>query len=101
MKNIIITRHSGAVEWLSSKGFVGEVLTHISPENVFANPQRVIGVLPIHIAAELIEAGHEVYIIIMPNLPPELRGRELTADDMEKYSARLVKINSLELSDVI
>jgi len=90
---LIISRHSGAVEWLRRNGIEGEVVTHVDGPEIIRG-KIVVGNLPMHLAA----AASRVGIIEMPNLPAEARGRDLTADEMDKYGARLAwyKVEALE-----
>ena len=48
----------------------------------------VIGTLPVHLAAEVCARGAR-YLHLSLDLPPGLRGSELSADDMEACKARL------------
>ncbi len=94
LENIIVTRHAGALRWLTAKGIVGEAITHISsPEQV--RGKRVVGGVPLHLAAE----AAEVLAIVMPELPPELRGKELTAEQMEQFGARLLRCAVLPIEE--
>jgi len=86
MKKIIVTRHRGLVEYLKEEGIVGddiEIISHATPENV--RGRHVIGVLP-HSLSCLTESFTEVPL----RLPAELRGKELTANDVRKYAGNPV-----------
>ena len=48
----------------------------------------VIGILPVHLVARLCMRG-AVYLHLSLDLPTTARGRELSADDLEAYGARL------------
>lgn len=81
---IVITRHPAFVEYLLDKGIIKEgeyeVIEHASPEKIMK--RRVIASgLPLHLAC-LCERVFTVSI----NLPLELRGKELTLEDMKKYA---------------
>lgn len=79
MKSLIITRHEALVEFLEKEfGIVGEVISHATADAVRGN--KVIGVLPLHLAAEAAEI-----VSVDLNLPAEMRGKELTYDDVRKY----------------
>lgn len=80
---LIVSRHAGAVEWLRRKGVVGEVITHATPDDV--RGKLVVGNLPMHLAALASRVG----IIEMPDLPPEARGKDLSADEMDAFGAIL------------
>ncbi len=84
MKTIFVTRHPGAAEWAARNGFKGvEVVSHFTPS---AEPMKVIGTLPVHLAAAVCEAGGRYYHLSL-NIPAELRGKELTAEDMDACCA--------------
>jgi hypothetical protein len=78
---IVVTRHPGLVEVLREIGAVGlevSVVAHASAADVTG--RRVIGVLPLSLAA-LAENITEVVL----DLPAEMRGVELSADQVRKY----------------
>ena len=79
---IIITRHSSLIEYLKKHGIINDedykVIPHANEDDVAG--KHVIGVLPIHLAALT-----ESYTTVNMNIPPEMRGKELTLEDMEKY----------------
>jgi len=84
----LVSRHAGALDWLQSRGINADrIVTHLDPEAP-APGDTVIGTLPIHVAARLVERGVEVRFLAM-ELPRHLRGRELTRDEMESSNARL------------
>lgn len=89
---VIVSRHIGAVEWLSRQGIHGRVISHATPEDVVG--KVVIGNLPLHLAA----LAEEVWAIDMPGLSSIQRGGELTADDMERAGARLRRYKVTALS---
>ena len=80
----IVTRHPALCKFLKEEyGIEGEVLSHVSPDQI--EGQNVIGVLP-HSLSCLTESFTEVPL----RLPPEMRGKELTVDDLRKYSSPMV-----------
>lgn len=81
---IIVTRHPGAVEWIRRQGLEGEVIPHATSEQI--RGRVVIGNLPLYLAAEADVVGS----IDLPNLPPELRGQDLTPEQMDEAGACLV-----------
>ncbi len=83
-----ITRHRGAIEWAEAHGISVDVwVNHLDISSV--NPgDIVIGTLPIHLAAELQVRGAR-YLHLSLDLPAELRGRELSAEQMNQAGARL------------
>ena len=88
-RNLIVTRHPGAVEWLLQRGVSGEVVASLD-ENDLPKGVRVYGVLPLILVFELLKRGNEVYII---QFPPRrvYNGQELTAEEMDKGGAKLLR----------
>ncbi|MCX7627453.1 MAG: CRISPR-associated protein Csx16, partial [Methylophilaceae bacterium] len=83
-----VSRHVGAVEWAQRRGIrVDRWVPHLEVSDVAAG-DTVIGTLPINLAAEVCTRG-AVYLNLSLELPPEARGRELTADELDAYGARL------------
>jgi CRISPR-associated protein Csx16 len=90
MTTYFVTRHAGAVEWATRKGFHDvTIVAHFDPSVVSAG-DVVIGILPVHLAAEVCANGGEYHHLMM-DLPAEARGRELSADDMESFGASVHK----------
>lgn len=83
METLIVTRHAGTVAWLRARGIEGEVIAHATPEDVMG--RVVYGVLPMHLAAE----ADQVWVIDLPGLKPEDRGRDLTPEEMDSAGATL------------
>jgi len=98
-KTLLATRHKGAIEWIKRKGFNGEVVSHISAEMI-GEGDTVIGNIPVHMIEEIKQKGARVFIIVMPQVPKEMRGQELTAEQMEQFGAKLLEVKSIELREV-
>lgn len=84
MNQVVVTRHSALVEFLQETGVVGEnvqVIEHATPEAITG--KDVIGVLPLHLAALT-----NTVTAVAVNVPPEMRGQELTLEDMRKYASK-------------
>lgn len=76
---LIVTRHAGLVEVLRADfGVEGRVISHATPEAI--RGKRVVGVLPLHLAAE---AASVTEVVL--DLPADKRGVELTADEVRLY----------------
>ena len=104
MRNIIVSRHPGAQEWMSDRGWNGEVISHLTFEKIqeikkLGAKCRVIGILPLEMVAELNRASVEVYMLSM-NLPTAARGKELTKSDMDLYEAKLFPVR-VTISDEV
>ena len=81
---LIVTRHAGLIDWLARRGITGEVVSHVATPNQVAG-RVVYGVLPLHLAAR----AELVVVVDMPNLAPELRGTDLTPEQMDAAGATL------------
>jgi len=96
---VVVTRHLGAVDWLRKKhGFTvnTHVISHLSQEIIDFLDRRhiVIGTLPIQLVADVLKQGARYFHLEM-SLPSEARGKELSADDMDKYGATLQEYEGL------
>lgn len=85
METVIVTRHNALIQHLIEQGIVEEgakVIAHATPEDVAG--KHVIGVLPLQLAA-LTAKVTEVPL----NLPAEMRGKELSIEDVRKYAGEI------------
>ncbi len=87
MTTYFITRHKGAIDWARARRIEAEHVAHLDPA-VIKPGDHVLGTLPVSEAAEVCARGGR-YFHLKLNLPPEARGRELSADDMERFGAAL------------
>jgi len=83
-----VSRHLGAVAWAAEEGFaVDKQLSHLDP-TIIQDGDVVIGSLPVHLAAQVCNKGGR-YLHLSMEIPPELRGAELTVERMRACHARL------------
>ncbi len=88
MTTFFVSRHPGAHEWAAGEGIaVNAVIAHLDPETIQPG-DVVIGTLPIHLAARVCERGGR-YLHLSLEVPPDWRGRELSAADLRRCGARL------------
>ncbi|MDH5732007.1 MAG: CRISPR-associated protein Csx16 [Gammaproteobacteria bacterium] len=88
MASFFITRHPGAHEWIKQQGIeVDKCVEHFDMDMIRAD-DVVIGTLPVNIAARVCERGAR-YLHLSLSLPAELRGVELTAQQMSDCDARI------------
>jgi CRISPR-associated protein Csx16 len=88
MTTYFVTRHPGALDWAAGQGIaVDQRLEHL--EIALIRPgDTVIGTLPVHLVAAICERGAR-YRHLALEIPPEARGRELSAAELEAFGARL------------
>lgn len=83
---VVITRHKGLVEYLKEIGLVNgnfDVIEHATIESV--KGKHVIGVLPNYLAI------HAASLTEIPlSLPAELRGKELTLEQVREFAGEPV-----------
>lgn len=90
-RTLLVTRHAGAKVWIERQGIaLDEVRDHLDVDEVRAG-DRIVGTLPAHLAAEVCERGAE-YVHLALDLPSGMRGRELSAEDLDRLGARLVPL---------
>lgn len=90
---VIVTRHPGATEWLAKRGIYGKHYTYVLADDVA--DEVVVGNIPFHLAWRAKVVGW----IEFPQLPPELRDRELTCKQMEGAGARIVWYSVTRLTE--
>lgn len=88
MTTLFVSRHPGALDWAAGEAVaVDQVIGHLDTELIQPG-DVVIGTLPIHLAARVCERGGR-YLHLSLELPPDWRGRELSAADLRRFGARL------------
>jgi CRISPR-associated protein Csx16 len=92
MASYLVTRHAGAVAWARRHGIEAEWKPHFEEADLAGvRPgDSVLGPLPVQLIAEVNARGGRYFNVEM-RLAAEARGRELTADDMDRLGARLVE----------
>jgi CRISPR-associated protein Csx16 len=88
MSIYFVTRHPGARTWAAEEGLsVDQVIDHLDPA-IIQPGDLLIGSLPVNLAAEVCARGGR-YLHLSLDLPPALRGRELSAAQMRECGARV------------
>lgn len=87
MTTYFVSRHPGAVEWARRHGILAHHVPHLAIESIQAG-DAVLGTLPVHQVARINARGAQ-YLHLEFDMPESLRGRDLSADDMEQLGARL------------
>lgn len=89
MTALFVTRHAGALEWAARRGIEAVAVEHLDVAAVGPG-DLVMGTLPLHLAAAVCGRGAR-FLHLELDLPADARGRTLTADDMDRFGARLVE----------
>ena len=85
----LVTRHQGAIDWINHQGITYEKhLTHLHDVNILQAADVVVGSLPINIVADICERG-ATYVHLSLYIPEELRGKELTVQQLDDLNAQL------------
>ena len=88
MTTWFVTRHPGAIEWAQRRGLpVDRLIEHLDPDHI-APGDTVIGILPVNLVARVCERGAR-YLNLSLDLPAAARGRELSAEELDAYGARI------------
>jgi len=95
----IVTRHTGAIDWLRAKGFDGDVVPHLTGDMIRPG-NTYIGVLPVPMIQRILETGSRFYLLVMPDVSLVQRDREMTPAEMDKAGARLVEVKRIETAPV-
>jgi len=94
MTTYFVTRHKGAVEWARAQGINALHISHLDTASIKPG-DHVLGTLPVSEAAKVC-AKRGRYFHLVLSLPPEARGRELSARDMEENGAKLMEYEVME-----
>ncbi len=88
MTTLLVTRHPGAIEWAARRGLtVDRQIAHLDPATISPG-DVVVGTLPVNLAAAVCARGGRFFNLSL-HVPPEARGRELSADELEAFGARM------------
>jgi len=92
---VVISRHKATVEWIRERyDNIEKVLDHIkSPDDI--NGEIVIGNIPLHLAYK----AKEIWNVSI-DLPPELRGKDLSREQFLKLNPRIEKYKVIRLDEV-
>lgn len=91
MTTYFITRHPGALQWAEQSQLHYDVhLEHLLSLSVLNTGDTVVGTLPINMVYQLNQKGVS-YVHLSLEIPPALRGIELTAEQLNSCKATLEK----------
>jgi CRISPR-associated protein Csx16 len=89
-----VTRHDGAIQWAYKAGHKATKMTQFDV-SIVQGGDIVIGTLPVHLAGEVLKRGGKYWHLSM-EVPMEFRGKELTAEQMNEFGARLEEYRVLD-----
>lgn len=93
-----ISRHLGAVDWAKQNHIHFDLhLTHLTNIEILQPNDTVIGTLPMNIVAMLTHKNVR-YIHLSLQIPVELRGVELTAQQLDDCQASLEEFEVIQKS---
>lgn len=98
-KYIIVSRHAGAIEWIKSKGYKGQVMSHFSGSVVPG--ATYVGTIPIHKINKIICGGGNVIVLCLPKLKYKKRGADLSCDEMCHAGATLCVVENIQLREIV
>lgn len=88
MTTFFVARHPGALAWAKRQGLkIDRYVIHLDSAEVSPG-DTVAGSLPVHLVADICARGVR-YLHLALDTPEHARGRELTADELELFDARL------------
>ncbi len=88
----IVSRHQGAIQWLQRQGYEQAIVIDHLDSKLLKPGDSVIGNLPLNVIAELTSSRID-YLHLDVTLPAELRGVELSLEQLEQCNPRLVHYN--------
>jgi len=98
VSTLLVTRHVGTIDWLERQGFrVEKVLQHLDIDSVLTG-DKVVGNLPIQLAAEVCEKGGR-YFHLEVAVPFEYRGKELSAELLDEFNAQISEFKITRVVD--
>ncbi|MEO3430167.1 CRISPR-associated protein Csx16 [Pelagibius sp. CAU 1746] len=83
----LVTRHCGALDWARRRGIEAQRVEHLDIDLV-QQGDCILGTLPVSLAAEVCARGARYFHLTL-EVPPEMRGRDLSASEMEAFGAKL------------
>lgn len=103
MKTILVSRHPASMAWIARKGLqADEIFNHLD-DDVLQGLQSgdiVVGNLPIQLVAQINQLGAR-YFHFELDLPPNLRGQELTLEQLEQCNAKLTEYQAKKIKDIL
>lgn len=88
MNTYFVSRHPGALEWAARQRLnVTHFVPHLDTSRIQPG-DSVLGSLPVNLAAQVCAKGARYWHLSL-EVPSNLRGHELSADDLQRLRATL------------
>ena len=88
MTTWFVSRHPGALQWMQQHGPAFDCHVPLLDPPDVQRGDTVIGTLPVHLAAQVCARG-AAYLHLVLAAPQEVRGRELSAQELLSLGATL------------
>ena len=88
MTTTCVVRHQGAIDWIKKQNIHIDTWTDTLDLNSVKSGDIVMGILPIHLAAEVCSKGGS-FVALCMDLPKQYRGKELSVEELENLSCTL------------
>ncbi|MDT8438131.1 MAG: CRISPR-associated protein Csx16 [Wenzhouxiangellaceae bacterium] len=93
----LVTRHQGAIDWLTSQGIQWDSChAHLNIQDI-ARGDTVVGILPLPKAAAVCAKGAR-YLHVCIDVPADRRGEELSLAEMAHLSPTIREFHAFEAS---
>lgn len=94
----LVSRHMGALAWMRHRlgAQAHETRQHLDASFRPQPGDRVLGVLPLAWVERICRAGAEAWVLEV-EVPPQLRGQELSAEQLDALGASLVRYEARRL----
>lgn len=109
MKITIITRHNSTIDIIKNlinsgkldlpKDVDFDIIPHLT--NIDDTGNIIIGILPIPIIKDVINSGKQFYLFTLNNIPPNMRGKDLSMDDIKNIGFSIYKITDIIMDKII
>ncbi|MHA1325541.1 MAG: CRISPR-associated protein Csx16 [Candidatus Helarchaeota archaeon] len=97
----IITRHPATQEIIAK--LLGSKKTVVVPHwdgNLDSLGEEVVGVLPLPMIKQILDSGRKFYLFALNPVPQEMRGKELSEDDIRNIGFKLYEVRDVDLVEI-
>lgn len=95
MRVAIVSRHKSTIDFVKAMFRDVTVLEHVNDIEELKDFDLIVGNLPLPMVAEIKRMGKR-FVMVSLNIPKELRGKELTLEELHKF-AELIEVEELKI----